>query len=289
MQQNPQIEDYKQPICHGGLRCQGLSKYSNSKNPLISIVTVVFNAEKTIEATIQSVLNQSYRNIEYIIVDGCSNDNTLNIVRRYENVIDCFVSEKDKGIYDAMNKGISLCTGDIIGILNSGDIYELDALSEVIECYEKNLNSLICGNVKQLLDTPLRWVILSGTLKNLPYKVIPHPAAFVPISLYKKYGIFDTTLKLGSDYDFFCRCFIDNINFIHLDKTLTNMSPRGASGNYYLVALEHFKIRLKYQLSIVQSVTKFSLSLITITGHFILEKVGLWTFVESKRHNKVIP
>ena len=113
----------------GGLRKQGFYKSSNSDKPLISVITVSLNSEKTIEKAIQSVLNQNYDNVEFIIIDGKSSDQTLEIIKKFESSIDLWISEKDTGIYNAINKGLKICSGDIIGILNSDDEYTKDALS----------------------------------------------------------------------------------------------------------------------------------------------------------------
>jgi len=106
--------------------------------PLVSIITVVLNGRKTIEQTILSVRNQSYANIEYIIIDGGSTDGTINIIEKYSEGVDFWISESDNGLYDAMNKGIGYANGELIGLLNSDDYYESDAVSRVIEAYKSN-------------------------------------------------------------------------------------------------------------------------------------------------------
>ncbi|MDO4190908.1 MAG: glycosyltransferase, partial [Bacteroidales bacterium] len=122
-----------------------------NNTPLVSIITVCFNAEKTIEQTIQSVINQTYSNIEYIIIDGKSTDSTLNIVSKYKDNIATIISEPDNGIYDAMNKGIKLSSGELIGIINADDWYEKDAVKIMVNKYlstENKDNSLYYGMIR---------------------------------------------------------------------------------------------------------------------------------------------
>jgi glycosyltransferase involved in cell wall biosynthesis len=115
-----------------------MHKLHERSEPLVSIITVVFNGERYLEETIKSVINQTYKNIEYIIIDGGSTDNTLNIIKKYEDKIDYWISEKDKGIYDAINKGIKLSRGELIGIINADDYYEIDVLEKVVSIYTKD-------------------------------------------------------------------------------------------------------------------------------------------------------
>jgi glycosyltransferase involved in cell wall biosynthesis len=162
----------------GGLRTQGYLKKSSDYKPLISIITVVFNDEKHLEQTIQSVLNQRYDNVEYIIIDGRSTDGTLDIIKKYEEQLDYWISEKDTGIYDAMNKGIELVTGNWINFMNGGDtFYNDDVLSNVYS---------------ELKD---EFMVVSGYV-SIHYKndyienygnknIIPHQAAFFK-SFYMK-------------------------------------------------------------------------------------------------------
>lgn len=134
----------------GGRRIRNIEKVSRSSEPLVSIITVVFNGEKYLEQTILSVLNQTYSNIEYIIIDGGSSDATLDIINKYTDKIDYWVSEPDSGIYDAMNKGISLATGQLIGIINSDDWYELDAVEEIVRAY-KDGSTIIYGFMRHIV------------------------------------------------------------------------------------------------------------------------------------------
>ncbi len=122
----------------GGLRTQGYFKKSYDNLPLISIVTAVFNGEQYLEATIQSVLFQTYDNVEYIIIDGRSTDDTLNIVKKYEDKIDYWVSEHDNGMYDALSKGFSVCTGDIVAYINSDDLYHQSAFTTVVDVLNRH-------------------------------------------------------------------------------------------------------------------------------------------------------
>ena len=130
----------KSESLQGGKR---LKNFSKNRKPLFSIITVVYNNQKYLEETIQSVLGQSFKNYEYIIIDGGSKDNTLDVIKKYEQYIDYWISEKDKGIYDAFNKGMSLCKGDYIGIVNSDDVYEKNALEIIYRYLEKDKHLLV--------------------------------------------------------------------------------------------------------------------------------------------------
>ena len=144
-----QIEKHTQ---EGGTRNRGELKRSVSNQPLISIITVVRNGEVHLEEAIKSVLNQSYGNIEYVVIDGNSTDSTLDIIRKYEDRIDYWISEPDKGISDAFNKGIALCKGEWIGIINADDWYELDTFNNIIQQAKASNSSVIYGNMQVWKD-----------------------------------------------------------------------------------------------------------------------------------------
>jgi glycosyltransferase involved in cell wall biosynthesis len=130
----------------GGLRKQGFFKNSFPDKPLVSIITVVYNGAETLEKTVESVLDQTYDNVEYIIIDGGSTDGTLDVIKKYENGIDYWISEPDKGIYDAMNKGISQANGDFVNFMNAGDAFaDADTLSDIFENAQADGDDLIYG------------------------------------------------------------------------------------------------------------------------------------------------
>ncbi|MFN7014655.1 MAG: glycosyltransferase family 2 protein, partial [Bacteroidia bacterium] len=164
----------------------------------ISIITVTFNSAKTIEQTIQSVIKQAYSNVEYIIIDGASQDETLNIIERYRNKISVVVSEKDSGIYNAMNKGLKLATGDIIGILNSDDFYaDENVLSDVAKLFEQVKADAVYADLQYVDADDTRKI--KRYWKSGKYKpgdflfgwMPPQPTFFVKKEVYNKYGYFN--------------------------------------------------------------------------------------------------
>lgn len=287
------IESYRSklvqsvPVQESEPHCQCKSQEnSDGSMPLISVVTVVYNAEQQLEETIKSVINQSYSNIEYVIVDGGSTDRTLDIIRKHECSLSYWRSEPDDGLYDAMNKGIALCTGDIVGIINAGDKYAADALLEVANIYRDNPNSIIMGACRAFInDESHRWVIESAKVDKLPYKMVPHPSVFVPLRIYRSAGLFDTSFKISSDYDLLCRLYKEKYNFVESEKVLTVAAARGVSSDYYLTAIEFAKIQSRHHLLpfiVILLRTIFSLSKITI--HYAIEHLGLWFLFENRMH-----
>jgi len=189
----------------GGLR---LSENFNKNQPMFSIITVVLNGEKYLEETILSVLKQNYSDYEYIIIDGGSVDNSVNIIKKYENKIDYWVSETDKGLYDAFNKGMILSSGKFIGIINSDDIYTPDAL-KIISNYISNNRDIdfIFGSVKK------HWGVLSGyNSKKIFYSwgfYTSHSTGFfIKNESAKKVGFYNLKYKYHADYDYFYRMIV---------------------------------------------------------------------------------
>ena len=205
----------------------------------ISIITVCFNSEKTIEDTIQSVLSQNYPDIEYIIVDGASTDSTLNIIDKYSNKITTVISESDNGIYDAMNKGVKASTGDVVGILNSDDIY---ANENIISLVVKNIKDTDAtyGNLDYVESDDVskvtrRWcskVYSEGMF--LKGWMPPHPTFFVRKSIYNKLGLYSLELKSAADYELMLR-FIHKhkIKLAFIDEVLVKMRIGGESNSSF--------------------------------------------------------
>lgn len=219
--------------------------------PKVSIITPCLNSETTIRRTIESVLYQTYSNIEYIIVDGGSKDNTIKIVEEYKALFGVrmtYVSEPDKGIFNAMNKGIGMSHGQIIGIINSDDYYATDTVEKVILHLERdNPYQVIygyCGFIKKssIVSTSI------CTHKNLKRGMIPHPTCFVTRSVYVKYGLFVEYLKIAADYELMMRLVAkDDVRFCQIKSVLAYFSMEGMSNKYRKKAeLENTFIRYRY-------------------------------------------
>lgn len=207
--------------------------------PLVSIITVSFNAAKTIEQTILSVINQTYSNIEYIIIDGGSTDGTVDIIKKYEDKIAYWVSEPDKGIYDAMNKGIAKTNGEVIGIINSDDWYELDAVENVMKYFQLG-NCIYHGHLNVIKDGQVLYTSYApNILKKLKKgMIINHPTVFVSKKIYETEGAFSTSYKTASDWDFILRLYLRKYNFVKVDYVIANFNVGGVSGSISKKSLE---------------------------------------------------
>ncbi len=205
-------------------------------NPKISIITPVLNGAKTIEQTINSVLKQSYRNIEYIIIDGGSTDGTVNIIKHYAESLSFWNSTPDSGISDAFNKGVLLATGEIIGIINSDDWYELNAISLVVKEYIKNPEIDIFYGKTNFLYSSSSKLYPTSKLAHVGLfygMALAHPSIFVQKRTYNSIGLFDLSYKLAMDYDFLLRSLLENANFKFIDHHLSNFRHGGLSYRYY--------------------------------------------------------
>lgn len=230
-----------------------------------SIITVSYNSGKTIERTIRSVLNQTFSDYEYIIIDGASSDNTIDIIRKYEAEFGGrlkWVSEPDKGIYNAMNKGINMSSGAIIGIVNSDDYWEPNTLQEVVNEYQgahNPDNSIYCGWIKfhyndgssQLLKTDYQTFV--SWARYFEVAGVRHPAVFVPKKVYEENGVFDENLRVMSDSDLLLRFYFAHVDFRFIDMVLSNMSDGGVSNMAWKTIFEDYKKLLaKYKLKRVR-------------------------------------
>lgn len=226
----------------GGLRTKGFFKTSYENKPLISVVTVVYNGEAHLEQTILSVLEQEYDNVEYIIIDGGSTDGTLGIIKKYEEAIDYWVSEPDGGIYDAMNKGISLSTGEYIAFLNADDWYLTDSLKLVaVTALEKSFD-YIFGDMDMYDENG--FVKKRKPMHHKYGSPFGHQAFFVKTSIARTHP-FDTSFKIAGDYDFMLTLIKKKYSSQQINKTLANFRMTGISSNSNL-DLENFKVNKKH-------------------------------------------
>ncbi len=214
----------------------------------ISIITVCFNSAHTIRDTIESVFSQSYNNIEYLIIDGGSTDGTLDVIDQYRNDgIACVISEPDRGMYDAMNKGIKMATGDAIGILNSDDLFEDDdVIRDVVATFSNADSDMVVGDVVWVDRNDLSrvrryysskkfrvWKLRTGWMP-------PHPATFIRRSVYDRAGLYSLNYRIAADYEMFVRlllvhgCSFSRVNRVLVRMRLGGISTGGISNSWLL-------------------------------------------------------
>lgn len=214
----------------------------------VSIITVVYNGVATIEQTIKSVLGQTYKNIEYIVIDGASTDGTQLIIEKYIDDIFYYVSEKDEGLYYAMNKGLAKATGEIVGIINSDDWYDINAVKNMVECFNKSEAELVYGQTVVVAENGIEKASEVGEIQTLWYKApFRHPSVFVKKSVYDRFGGFDVNYVVAADYDLLLRFYSENIKFEYLDKVIAYFRLGGLSTKQRKLSYEeNYNISMKY-------------------------------------------
>jgi len=227
----------------------------------ISIITATYNSEATIKDTLESVNAQTYPDIEHIIVDGASKDNTLDLVKKYGKRVSLIISEPDKGIYDAMNKGIKAATGDVIGILNSDDFFTSDdVISAIVFAFENNDIDAVYGDVHYVNPENLNKCVRyysSAVFKPSLFKfgLMPaHPSFYVKRSCYEKYGVYSLDYQIASDFDLLIRfLYTHKIKYQYLKKDFVTMRTGGEStknlNNRMLLNKEDLKACRKYGIT----------------------------------------
>jgi glycosyltransferase involved in cell wall biosynthesis len=276
----------------GGLRTKGYFKQSYRETsevsekfavPLVTIITVVFNGEKHLEQTIQSVISQTYNNVEYIIIDGGSTDGTVDIIRKYEEVIDYWVNEPDAGISDAMNKGISLATGILINHLHAGDKFAADTtLSSVVSSYNSEGWRWCFGN--QLLRSHTEDTIVgcfcppkfSQKLLHI-VNTIPHSTVFSERALIEEVNGFDNNYKCAMDYHLWLR-FTQLSKPKQFDYATAEFLLGGRSSDIKLALREEFRARKEV---LRQSKLELLLSFAVVMMRYIKRQLRITTFVKN--------
>lgn len=201
---------------------------------LVSIITIVLNGEKYIEQTILSVLSERRVNIEYIIIDGGSSDSTLNIISKYKENIDVIVSEGDDGIYYAINKGISLANGELIGIIHCGDYYLPNAIFDCYKTYVKSKAQIIYGNLIIIEEHNSIDYTSKAIPEHLNLRIgmsIFHPSTFVAKKCYEANGIYDTSFKVAADYSLFLNFFLVGAQFQYINVDVAAFRAGGLSSS----------------------------------------------------------
>jgi glycosyltransferase involved in cell wall biosynthesis len=255
---------------HNYSRCSGKMEVKMKQSTLISIVIPAFNSEKTIGACLDSLVEQTYKNLEIIVVDGLSDDNTVEIVYTYEKYFNERLianSEKDTGIYDAMNKGIRIASGTLICILSSNDYFEPNAVQDIANAYDENKPYSIVYGLQRCLRDGREIQVVMYHHSNLPHKMMAHPACFVTKALYNRYGMFDTSYKSSADYEFLWRMY-DNpdVTFIPVYKIIANFNMGGMSGTQqgYLET-----IKLRYSKGQISNIHYNYIQIRCFIGNFV--------------------
>lgn len=254
-------------------------------NPKISIITITYNSEKTLEETIKSVISQKYDNLEYLIIDGKSTDGTLDIVEKYRDKIDVIISETDKGISDAFNKGIRLATGEIIGIINSDDILLPGALEIVASYYSSDID-VYSGNVMmwnyQTDQCYIRKPDLEFKSFNKRFKAC-HPSRFITRGAYKRYGYYSLEFRYCMDVDLLIRFLRNGARFMHIDKSLTKFRIGATSSDpvfkkkkdYYNLIINNGGSKLDFYMFWYKSVLTYliKVGVMSIAGRKTIDKL----------------
>jgi len=221
------------------------------QGPKISIITVVYNAQNTIERSINSVLGQNFKNIEYIIVDGGSTDGTREIIENYREKIDGFISEPDKGIYDAMNKGIALATGDVIGTINADDYFaDNDVLYNIAKVFAEQDTAILYGNLDYIdINDKIVRKWRSGKYSKGMFNwgwMPPHPTFYCKKSLFEKLGVYKLDYGSAGDYELMLRFIhLNDISAYYLNMVLIKMVVGGVSNKSLSNRVQAMRFDLK--------------------------------------------
>lgn len=266
---------------------------SKSTNLLFSVITVVRNGRKFVEQTIESVTNQDYNNVEYIIVDGGSTDGTIEIIKSYGSKITKWISEKDEGIADAFNKGLSLSTGEYILFLNSDDaLANPNVLTSVAQrIVENHFPILIYGDCNVLdrnSDKVLYLAKIQHTHKGVKRgKMIPHPSLFTHRSYFEKYGVFDNCFKIAMDYEWLLRGGLKE-TIVHMPLLVTCVRNGGFSTLDRTRVVDEILLALKKNKYISNRSAELKIRsyfLIRELARYVLDKAGLYKLFNYLRNS----
>lgn len=261
--------------------------------PLVSVITAVFNDGKTLERAIKSVVNQSYDNIEYIVVDAKSQDRTPEIIKKYSQHIDCLISETDRGTYEGMNKGILKARGEIIYFLNTDDyFFDQNVVRDAVYFFGNNRSAdivygyIYLNNPENVYKTG-KWggKVNLEILKN--GKTICHQAMFTKRKIFSKIGLFDLKYRVAADYDFLCRVYKNGFNVQYFDRIIANFYSLGAS------AKNNFSDCFRENLPIIRehfggyNAVVYAVCYKTVQiAAYLLNRLGLLKYFQRLRYRK---
>jgi len=242
--------------------------------PIVSVVTVTYNAAKTLRRTLDSVRNQTYPNVEHIVIDAESTDGTRDILRSYDEYLHQWISEPDEGLYDAMNKGIQRAEGELIGMLNGDDVYLPTTIETVVRYYRAfGRPCVVYGDlVKFAGDEEVRF---NGDLSPAAFRDPPvqinHPTCFVHRSIYEQYGGYDTDYDIAADRELLWRFHTHNVPFVHTGEVLAKFRLGGTTSQYTLskalrVARQKYRLLTNYDVPASRALKLVASRLISAVG-----------------------
>lgn len=234
--------------------------------PVVSIITVCLNSAGTVARAIESVLSQTYDNVEYIFIDGASTDGTLDVLQAYRKYFSFFISEKDNGIYSAMNKGISISQGDLIIFLNADDWYEKDAIKVITDAYSQNTYGFVSARARAFSDTSMKTEVIPSFPwdESIRFRMpLRHETMLVPKDLYNRFGPYDERFRIISDFLFALELYEGGISHHEVDEVILNFNTTGISS----VALDHLYEERRFLMSTqFPFLTRSEVSMLAIHG-----------------------
>lgn len=259
----------------GGTR--GASGANGKKTEfLISVITIVYNGDELLEQTLQALIHQKADDVEHVIVDGGSSDGTLALLNRYGDYLDFWRSEPDDGLYDALNKGISLCRGDYVGAIHANDCYASDALKKIRAALQNNPGAEFYYGVVSNVGDDRAWRRgreIFSTWQMVTFGNFNHPTCFVKRSVYERIGTFNTDYCIAGDYDFGIRCWNAGVKFCYVDELISHFRLGGTSSNLFRNQGQRHRIRVANGVGSLYSWCVFGL----VVANYYSKRPIRWT------------
>lgn len=276
---HPSIEEYRSRAPRperreGGSRCTGTRRKSEPDLPLVTVVTSVFNSGPYFERAIDSVLEQTYPNVEYVFADGGSKDDTVEVIQRYGDRIDYWVSERDQSMFDGMNRGIAAASGELIKIHGADDVMPPDSVELAVAAYKRvqaEADSVVIRGDMEIVDLEERPIVVAGLDQSLAYSPpILHPTWYVPVATYERWGLYDPNTVVSSDYEMYFYLAQNGVRFEHVDAPLSRFRTGGTSSTYAGLT-DGFMINRHYQGLVAASYVA-AMAALRVSGRRVLAR-----------------
>lgn len=259
----------------GGSRLAGKVRSGTPEMPLVTVVTAVFNGEKFLARSIESVLSQTYPNVEYVIADGASKDGTIKVVEGFGDAIDYWVSERDESMFDGMNRGVAKSTGRFVKIHGCDDVMPPDSVEQAVEVFRRagsKADEIVVRGDMQIIDDHENVMTRVGLAHGHRYSpAILHPAWYVPMKVYERHGLYDPGCVVSSDYEMYFYLAGRGVAFHHAERPLTHFRTGGTSSTFAGFR-DGFEINRRYQ-GIGPAAYMFAMSAVRTTSRMALGKV----------------